>query len=103
MSKNIIKPTLLYILISGIVLLVIIPLLYLTTVSFSNSLEINSFPKKIVPSFSETILVKYDDESELYLIQRRTPRGDVEDIYLFSDFEKASKYLKDYLNIFASK
>jgi len=102
-NKNIVKKSILYILISTISLIIIIPFLYLTTVSFSNTLEVNSYPKRLIPRFRETLVVEYNLDEEYYSISRKNASGSIETIYIVYDFEQTSKYLKDSLNLNVGK
>ena len=55
MTRSIIKGTLFYIALASIVMSILIPLSYLVTISFSNLIELSDFPKRMLPSFSETL------------------------------------------------
>lgn len=56
------------IILAGLVLVVTIPLLFFVTVSFSNSVELNQFPKKLLPDFNVTVKVEptKDGEFEIF-------------------------------------
>jgi multiple sugar transport system permease protein len=98
-NRNLVRSTLLYTLVLGLVMLVLIPLSYLVTISFSNLIELSDFPKAMVPSFSETLIVEYNEEENNYLISRENANNTVVDLYISSDFDRISRYLSTYLNI----
>lgn len=52
------------IILAGLVLVVTIPLLFFITVSFSNSVELSQFPKKLLPDFNVTVKVEPTDTGE---------------------------------------
>ncbi|MFP4177634.1 MAG: carbohydrate ABC transporter permease [Acholeplasmataceae bacterium] len=99
MNANLIKRTLFYVLISGLVLMVLVPLSYLVTISFSNLVELSDFPKHVLPSFSEELMVEWDEEEGYYMVRRENPNGVVVDLYFSSDFERISTYFRDKLNV----
>ncbi len=97
--RSIWKKTLFYIFIIFISLSVIIPLFYLQTISFSSSIEINDYPKKILPSFSHELLVDWDEEKEYYVLMRKNNIGKYEELYMSSKFDRISSYLETQLNV----
>jgi len=98
-----IKKTIFYILLTGIMLLVLIPLSYLTTIAFSNSVEINDFPKTLFPTFKETLIVDWDEDNNYYIISRVDNSGEFEDLYMSSRYDRISNYLETYLNIYKTE
>lgn len=97
--KSYVKKTLFYILITGVMLLVLIPMSYLITIAFSNSVEINDFPKTLFPTFKETLAVDWDEENSYYVISRVDNSGELENLYFSSKYDRISNYLSTYLNI----
>jgi multiple sugar transport system permease protein len=99
MTRTPVKATLFYVLVIGLVMTVLIPLSYLVTISFSNQIELSDFPKHILPSFREELVVIWDDEEGYYLVSRENTSGTMVDLYASSDFERISRYFRDYLNV----
>jgi len=100
MNTGIIKSTLFYVFIISIMLVVLVPLSYLVTISFSNSIELSDFPKSMIPSFREELIVEWDEEEEYYLIRRENASGTVVDLYASSNYERISRYFREYLNVY---
>src|SRR5690554_5920836 len=96
---NIAKKTIFYIIIVGIILVVLIPLSYLITTSFSSTLETLDYPKPLIPKISHELKVSWNEDENYYEIKRKSPKGVYEDLYNGSNFDRISKYLEDYLNI----
>ncbi len=96
---HLVKKTLFYGLLFTLVMTVIIPVLYLTTISFSSTIETYDYPKSVLPSLSHDLRVSWDTDGSYYVIERENARGDYEDLYISSRFDRIQKYLEDYLNI----
>lgn len=94
-----VKKTLFYIFITAIMLLVLIPLSYLSTIAFSNSIEINDFPKTILPTFKEELVIDWDEDNNYYIISRIDNDGEAEELYYSSQYDRISKYFETYLNV----
>ena len=62
MSQKLIKKTLFSIMICSMLMLVIIPLLYFLTLSFSSSKEVNDLNKSIIPTFSTVLRITKIEE-----------------------------------------
>lgn len=62
------QKTLIALVLSTMVMAVIIPLLFFTTISFSNAVEMTQFPKKLFPQFNVTVKIEPNefDEFELF-------------------------------------
>lgn len=60
---NIIQKTVMSLILAAVVLLVLLPLIFFTTVSFSNAVEMSQFPKKLFPDFSITVRVQPDPDA----------------------------------------
>ncbi|MDR0597095.1 MAG: carbohydrate ABC transporter permease [Treponema sp.] len=64
------------IVLSGVVMLVVVPLLYFVTIAFSSAVELSEFPKRILPAWKLTVLVKPAEEGEYEIFHdRRDGRG----------------------------
>lgn len=96
---SVVKKTLFYILITGIMLIVLIPLSYLSTIAFSNSIEINDFPKTMLPTFKEDLVIDWDEDNNYYIISRVENNGEIEELYYSSQYDRISKYFETYLNV----
>lgn len=64
---NIVQKTVMSLILAAVVLLVLIPLIFFTTVSFSNAVEMSQFPKKLFPDFSVTVRVQPNEAGEFEL------------------------------------
>ena len=96
---NNVKKTLFYILLVGIVSLVLIPLSYLVTISFSSTIETLDYPKPIIPNLYHELRVSYNVDENYYEIERKDAKGNYSPLYNGSNFDRISKYLEDYLNV----
>jgi multiple sugar transport system permease protein len=64
------------IVLAGMVMLVAVPLLYFVTFAFSSAVELSEFPKRILPTWTLTVLVKPTEEGEYEIFHdRRDGRG----------------------------
>lgn len=99
MNTNIVKKTLFYMSIVMIMFVVLVPLSYLVTISFSNSIELSDFPKQMFPSLKENLIVDWDEDNSYYLVSRENASGTIVDLYASSDFTRISRYFRDYLNL----
>jgi multiple sugar transport system permease protein len=68
---NIIQKTVIALVLAGMVMLVVVPLLYFSTVAFSSAVEISEFPKRLLPSMKLTVLVKPAENGEFELFYDR--------------------------------
>ena len=93
------RKLLFHLVITSIMFAVVIPLMYLSTIAFSNAVEVSDFPKQIVPSFSQELKVDWDDESNYYVLSRKDNDGVYEELYFSSKYDRLQKYLTTYLNI----
>lgn len=96
---NIVKKTIFYIIIFGIMFIVLIPVSYLTTISFSSTIETLDYPKPMVPKLTHQLRISWNEEENYYEIKRKNRQDSYQNLYNGSDFSKISKYLEDYLNI----
>ena len=88
-----------YMIIVTILLSVIIPMSYLTTIAFSSAVEISDYPKEMIPSLSEELKVDWDEDSSYYIISRKNNDGEYEELYFGSKMYRLQNYLTTYLNI----
>jgi len=93
------KKVVFYSIITFIVFTVIIPMLYLTTLSFSSSIEVSDYPKQMIPSFSHDLRVEWDEENLYYKLARLDNSGEYEELYFGSKFNRIEKYISTYLNV----
>lgn len=61
---NAVQKAVISIILAGMVLVVVIPLLFFTTVAFSNANEMTQFPKRLFPSTSITVKVEPNEAGE---------------------------------------
>lgn len=61
---NIVQKTVISIILSAVVLAVVIPLMFFTTVAFSNATEMSQFPKNMIPNLNVTVKVVPTEEDE---------------------------------------
>ncbi|MDF2859629.1 MAG: hypothetical protein K0Q87_5480 [Neobacillus sp.] len=61
---NVIQKTVMTIVLATLVLIVVLPLMFFTTVSFSNAAEMSQFPKSMLPNFNVTVKVVPTEEGE---------------------------------------
>jgi len=61
---SIVQKTVVSIFLAGMMLLVVVPLLFFSTVAFSNATEMSEFPKNLFPSFNVTVLVEAADDGQ---------------------------------------
>ncbi len=64
---NIVQKTVMSIILAAAVMTILIPLVFFTTVSFSNAVEMSQFPKKLFPDFSVTVKIVPNDLGEYEL------------------------------------
>lgn len=94
-----VKKTIFYGLLFTIMMTVIVPVFYLTTISFSSTIETYDYPKRILPSLSHDLRVSFDETEGYYIIQRKNTKNEYEDLYISSRFDRIQTYFEDYLNI----
>lgn len=97
--ENILKKTILYLVIVFITLSVLIPLSYLVTISFSSQIEVNDYPKKMLPSLYHNMAVKWDIENQNYIVMRKNNEGIYKELYISAKYDRIRDYLKSQLNI----
>jgi multiple sugar transport system permease protein len=73
---NIVQKTVIVIFLAGVMMLVILPLLYFTTVAFSSAVELSEFPKRLLPSATVTVKAVPAENGEFEIFHdRRDGRG----------------------------
>ena len=97
--KNIMNKTFVYLISTFIVSIIIVPLMYLSTISLSSQNESLRYPKEFLPTFRNELIVDWDEENLYYYIQIRRPSGVIDDLYYGARFDRISNYLEIYLNI----
>ena len=98
-TKKAIKSTIFYMFIVFVAFAFIIPLIYLTTTSFSSLIEVSDYPRQMFPSFSHNVEFSYDETYERYVLARENNKGEYV-ILNFGDEKNLSKYLEKNFNVF---
>ena len=93
------KKTGFYLIIVFLSFTVIIPMMYLTTTSFSSSIEIADYPKQLIPSLSHDLKIEWDEEESYYILYRQANDGEYDGLYFGTSYEKFQDYLTTYLNV----
>jgi multiple sugar transport system permease protein len=68
---NIVQKAVITIILAGMALMVIMPLLYFTTVAFSSAVELSEFPKRLFPSTKLTVRVEAHETGEYEIFHNR--------------------------------
>jgi multiple sugar transport system permease protein len=84
-------------------MMVLIPLSYLVSISFSSAAEINDYPKQMFPSFSHELAVTWDEENSYYILERKNNAGKYEELYMSSKFDRIQAYLETQLNVYVEE
>lgn len=82
-----------------IMMTVIMPISYLTTLSFSSTIETFDYPKQMLPSLYHELRVSWDEETNFYTLERKNNLNNFEDLYISGRFDRISNYIESYLNI----
>ncbi len=98
MNKHI-RKVLFYLLIVLISSIVIIPMTYLVNISFSSQLEVNDFPKPLLPHLGHDIKVEWDEGHSWYVVSRKSFSGEYKELNYLSDFDRVETYFRTYLNV----
>lgn len=64
---NVVQKTVVAIVLAGLVMIVAIPLIFFTTVAFSNATEMSQFPKSLFPGTTVTVYVEPTDDGQYEL------------------------------------
>ncbi|MCK5731874.1 MAG: carbohydrate ABC transporter permease [Tenericutes bacterium] len=97
--NNVRKSSLFYFAVILIASAVIIPMMYLVNTSISSAIEVNDFPKQILPVLSHDMRIEWDDENSYYIISRKSFTGEYKELTYSSKFDRIETYLITYLNI----
>lgn len=76
----------------------IIPLIYLTTTSITSPVELNDFPRPMLPKFSHQVEFDWDEDNNRYNFARLNNAGEYE-LLTFGDADSLSTYLEKRLNV----
>lgn len=96
---SIVKKTFFYMIIFTILMTVVTPISYLSTISFSSTIETFDYPKQMLPSLSHELRVSWDDETSLYTLERKNNVNNYEALYIGGRFDRISSYIENYLNV----
>lgn len=96
---SIVKKTFFYMIIFTIMMTVVTPISYLSTISFSSTIETFDYPKQMLPSLSHELRVSWDDETSLYTLERKNNVNNYEALYISGRFDRISSYIENYLNV----
>ena len=96
---NIVQKTVMAIFLAGVVMLVIIPLLYFTTVAFSSAVEMSQFPKHIFPSMTVTVKIVPTEDGEFELFHDRGDDRGYRSVITTADPERLEIHFKRQYNV----
>ncbi len=96
------KKTLFYLFIVFVGFVFIIPLIYLTSTSVISRIEVNDFPKPMLPRLTHTVEFDYNEERGWYEISRENFAGEMIPLN-FGDSERLNDYLQSYFNVFMTE
>ncbi len=89
---NVIQKTVMGIILAGLAMLVLIPLLFFVTVSFSNAAELAQFPKKLFPSTTVTVYVEPTEDQKFEIFYDRGDGYGYTSILTTDDGDKLEKH-----------
>jgi multiple sugar transport system permease protein len=95
---NTVRRTLFALFIGGIVSVVLLPLVYFASLSFSSNFETSKFPSQIFPSFSYEASLTFNEKNQNYSMQI-LQHGEYAPTTTFSAPRYFSDYLMDQLNV----
>jgi len=101
MIKNIFSRTIFFIIIITICCMVLVPIFYFVTISFSSNYEAYQFPARIVPSFSYSAQIRYNADEENYTLLLKKGKS-YEAVKTSSDVMDFSLYCRNQLNVVLS-
>ncbi|MDR1249818.1 MAG: hypothetical protein LBK63_11000, partial [Treponema sp.] len=81
---------------AGMVMLVVVPLLYFVTIAFSSAVELSEFPKRILPSWSLTVLVKPTEDGEYEIFHDRLDGRGYRSVITISDTASGALRLENH-------
>ncbi len=98
--NKIIRHSLLYVLVALVVSIVLVPLMYLTTISLSSNIELGDFPKNFIPNLTVELEAEWDEDREAFTIYRYATKERRQALYRSDNFEEMARYFERYLNIY---
>jgi multiple sugar transport system permease protein len=99
---SVVQKTAIAVLLAGMVMLVITPLLYFSTVAFSSAVEVSEFPKRILPSITVTVKIAPAETGEFELFyDRRDGRG-YQSVITSKDPARLENHFKRQYNVSVS-
>jgi len=96
---NIVQKTVIAIILAGMVMTVILPLMYFTTVAFSSAVEMSQFPKRIVPSWTLTVMVEPTEDGEFELFHDRDDGRGYRSVITSNDPYRLESHFKRQYNV----
>jgi multiple sugar transport system permease protein len=72
---NLVQKTVIALFLAGMVMLVVLPLLYFTTVAFSSAVEMSEFPQRLIPSATVKVLIVPEEDGRFEIFHNRGGRG----------------------------
>ena len=96
---NIIHKTVIAIFLAGMVFLVIVPLLYFTTVAFSSAVEMSEFPKRILPSWTLTVKVAPTEDGQFEIFYDRNDGQGYRSVITSNDPARLEMQFKRQYNV----
>lgn len=97
--NKIVRISLLYTLVVFLASVVLVPLIFLTTISLSSNTELYDFPKNFLPNRKVDLVIDWDSEDSEYVVSRYATDDRKQALYAGTNFENISGYMERYLNI----
>ncbi len=101
MNKQV-RKTFFYLFVGFLAFAFVIPLIYLTTLSMTSLVEVNDFPKPLLPAISHNVEITYDEDFERYNFAREDNTGEMV-IKNFGDESNLVPWLEINLNVVISE
>jgi multiple sugar transport system permease protein len=96
---GIVQKTVIALFLAGMVMLVLIPLLYFTTVAFSSAVELSEFPKRILPSFGLRVRVAPAENGEFEIFYDRRDGQGYRSVITSKDPARLENHFKRQYNV----
>ena len=96
---NIVQKTLIAIFLAGMVMLVVMPLLYFTTVAFSSAVELSEFPKRLLPAPAVTVKVAPAENGEFEIFYDRRDGQGYRSVITGKDPARLENHFKRQYNV----
>ena len=97
--NKIVKNSFLYLMVVFFMSVVLVPLMFLTTISLSSNTELYDFPKNFLPNRKVDLVVDWDAEDSEYIVSRYATDDRKQALYAGTDYESIAAYFERYLNI----